>query len=119
MAEHCAEFVSVLLNAREQAHVMHLQTRSYAAHKALGAFYESIAEIGDSYAEAYMGKYGQLKKFPSEYHQHDDPVRYLVSVNKFVGDVRGKLPQDSELNQLVDNIQELLDTTIYKLKYLK
>jgi hypothetical protein len=29
------------------------------------------------------------------------------------------LPQDPELNQLVDNIQELLDTTIYKLKYLK
>ena len=119
MEKYVTNFLLALLHSGTNTHLMHWATDSYAKHVALGTYYDSIVDLVDAYAEAYMGKYGQLKKFPSEYHQHDDPVRYLVSVNKFVGDVRGKLPQDPELNQLVDNIQELLDTTIYKLKYLK
>lgn len=119
MEKYVTNFLLALLHSGTNTHLMHWATDSYAQHVALGTYYDSIIDLVDAYAEAYMGKYGQLKKFPSEYHQHDDPVRYLVSVNKFVGDVRGKLPQDPELNQLVDNIQELLDTTIYKLKYLK
>ena len=86
---------------------------------ALGTFYDLIIEQADAYAEAYMGKYGQLKKFPNEYHPpNNDPIKYFEVLSKFVMDIRKELPQDSELNQLVDNIQENIDSTLYKLKYL-
>jgi len=119
LEKYVTNFLLALLHSGTNTHLMHWSTDSYAKHVALGVYYDEIIDLVDAYAEAYMGKYGQLKKFSSEYHQNDDPTRYLVALNKFVGDVRGKLPQDPELNQLVDNIQELLDTTIYKLKYLK
>ena len=86
---------------------------------ALGTFYDLIIEQTDAYAEAYMGKYGQLKKFPNEYHPpNSDPIKYFEVLSKFVMDIRKELPQDSELNQLVDNIQENIDSTLYKLKFL-
>ena len=41
------------------------------------------------------------------------------SLQKFVYDARQDLPQDSELQNLIDTIAELIDTTTYKLKFLK
>ena len=41
----------------------HLTTKSFAEHKALQAYYEGIVPLLDAYAEAYMGKYGRLKRF--------------------------------------------------------
>lgn len=50
-----AEFVGVLLHSSTAAHFLHLQTASYAAHKALGHYYENIVDLADKYAEAYQG----------------------------------------------------------------
>jgi hypothetical protein len=33
--------------------------------------------------------------------------------------MREKLPQDSELQNLIDEIKDLIDSTIYKLRFLK
>ena len=122
MAEHCAEFVSVLFNAREQAHVMHLQTRSYAAHKALGAFYESIAEIGDSYAEAYMGAYDEIltgftpqKKF---HESEKDVLPYFRQLEKYVSDIAADLPKDPDLVNIHADALALIHSTLYKLRFL-
>lgn len=38
-----------------QAHVWHWQTKSYAAHVALGDFYGTIRDSADAVAEQYMG----------------------------------------------------------------
>jgi len=51
-----AEFVGKLFLARDVAHSVHLNTRSYAKHKALKTFYEDIVDLADEFAEAYMGK---------------------------------------------------------------
>jgi hypothetical protein len=76
-------------------------------------------ELTDAFAEAYMGKYGKFTAFPSVYHQPKEPVKYLESLQNFVADARQDLPQDSELQNLIDTIAELIDTTTYKLKFLK
>ena len=39
------QFVSTLLASRTQAHIFHLQTPSFAAHKALNEYYENIVDI--------------------------------------------------------------------------
>jgi len=40
-----SQVVSILFNARTNAHIAHLQTRSFAKHKALNEFYDEVVEL--------------------------------------------------------------------------
>jgi hypothetical protein len=44
-------------------------------------------------------------------------LAYLQSLQRFVKDARADLPMDSEIVQLIDNIAQEIDTTIYLLKF--
>jgi hypothetical protein len=85
----------------------------------LGKYYEEITDLVDNLVESYMGKYGKLTSFPSVYHQPKDPIRYMESLQSFVADARQDLPQDSELQNAIDEIADLINSTTYKLKFLK
>lgn len=98
---------------------MHLSTNSFSVHQALNTYYTEIIDLVDQYAEAYMGRYGQIKKWPQEFHNAKEPVKYLESLKDFVEDARKDLPQDSELQNLVDEIADLINSTLYKLRFLK
>ena len=98
---------------------MHWATNSYSVHQALGTYYDEIIDLTDQFAEAYMGKYDQLKKFPKDFHTSEEPLKYMESMKSFVGEARKELPQDSELQNIVDEIADLINTTIYKLKFLE
>ena len=117
--ENCALFVATLLHSATNTHFFHWQTDSYSKHIALGEYYDGIVELTDSFAEAYMGKYGKFTTFPSVYHQPKDPLKYLESLQNFVTDARQDLPQDSDLQNLIDGIADLINTTTYKLKFLR
>ena len=117
--ENCALFVATLLHSATNTHFFHWSTDSYSKHIALGEYYDGIVELTDSFAEAYMGKYGKFTTFPSVYHQPKDPLKYLESLQNFVSDARQDLPQDSDLQNLIDGIADLINTTTYKLKFLK
>lgn len=114
-----ALFLSTLLHSGTNAHFFHWATNSYSQHKALGQFYEEVIDLVDDLAEAYFGVYGQIKEFPNTYHTPVEPVAYLESLQKFIKEARPDLPKETELIQLVDNIADLVDTTVYKLKFLK
>jgi len=49
-----------LIKIQNQLRILHWQTLSYAAHKALGKAYESLDELIDSLVEVHQGKYGRL-----------------------------------------------------------
>jgi len=119
MNEEVAEFVATLLHSSTVTHFMHWSTDSYAKHVALGDYYDQIIDLTDQFAEAYMGRYKQLKTFPSDFHTSEEPVKYLESMKSFVEEGRKHLPQDSELQNLVDEIADLINSTLYKLKYLE
>ena len=55
-----SDFVGMLFLARDVAHSVHLNTRSFAKHSALQGFYEGIVDLADSFAEAYQGKHGLM-----------------------------------------------------------
>lgn len=114
-----ATFVSTLLHSATNTHFFHFSTNSFAQHMALGEYYDEIVDLVDSLAESYMGIYGQIKDFPNTYHQPKEATKYLESLQKFVAEARHDLPQDTELQNQIDAIAELIDTTIYKLKFLK
>jgi hypothetical protein len=119
--EPTAKFISILLSSREQAHIFHLQSQSYAQHKALQGYYEGIVDLIDSYVEQYQGKYGILKGYvpTTQVFEDDSTVRYFAGLLTFVENTRRELPQDSNLNNTVDEIVSLIVSTHYKLKFLK
>jgi hypothetical protein len=43
----------------------------------------------------------------------------MEALNKFVMDARKDLPQETQLQNIIDEIAQLIDSTIYKLKFLK
>jgi len=118
MQDEAAEFIATLLHSGTVAHFMHLSTNSYAAHKALGKYYVEIIDLADSFAEAYSGRYDQIKKWPLEFHQGKDPVDYFTRLKDFVADAREALPQDTELQNLIDEIADLVNSTLFKLRFL-
>jgi DNA-binding ferritin-like protein len=118
MNEEAAEFVATLLHSSSVTHFMHWSTDSFAKHKALGKYYEQIIDLADQYAEAYMGRYEQLKKFPDEFHSAKEPVKYLESMKEFVEEARKELPQDTELQNIIDEIADLINSTLFKLRFL-
>ena len=117
--ENCALFLATLLHSATNTHFFHFSTDSYSKHKALGKYYDEIVGLVDSLAESYMGKYGKITTFPSVYHQPKDPIKYMESLQNFVADARQDLPQDSELQNVIDEIADLINSTTYKLKFLK
>lgn len=119
MEDESSEFIAALLHSGTVAHFMHLSTDSFSVHQALNTYYNEIIDLVDQYAEAFMGRYGQIKKWPQEFHNAKDPVEYLTSLKDFVEEARKELPQDSELQNLVDEIADLINSTLYKLRFLK
>ena len=110
-----ADFISTLLHSGTVTHFMHLSTDSFATHMALGGYYPEIIERVDSFAEAYSGIYEKIKTFPENFHNAKDPVKYLESIADYVKKNRKALPQDSELQNIIDEIASLIDSTLYKL----
>ena len=119
--ETVAKFLSTLFNSRDQAHIFHLQTSSYAAHKALNDYYDAVVGLVDSYAETFQGRYGIIRGYTpqKQYFEGDEVLKYFTGLSTYIDSVRKGLPQDSELNNIVDEIAALVNSTIYKLKFLK
>jgi DNA-binding ferritin-like protein len=118
MNDDAAEFVAQLLHSSTITHFMHLSTDSYSQHKALGKFYEQIIDLTDRFAEAYQGRYEKIKNYPSDFHSATEPVTYLKKLQRFVDESRKDLPDDTTIQNIIDEIVELIDSTLYKLKFL-
>ena len=116
-----SEFVGLLFLARDVTHSVHLNTRSYAKHKALQKFYEDIVDHADTFAEAYQGRHGlmggvSLQSNKSTANVTDFLQNQLNEIEAVRYDVVDR--KDTSLQQLIDNIVELYLTTLYKLRFL-
>jgi len=109
-------FVGMLMNSREQAHMFHLTTNSYAQHKALQTYYEEIVPLLDKWAEAYMGRYGRLKRITLNKRYMSDPKKARLYFKSLLTRVRlVKVPKDTYLKNIQDEIVGLIRQTIYML----
>jgi DNA-binding ferritin-like protein len=115
-----AQFVAVLLHSGTVTHMQHLATKSYAQHVALGEFYTSIIELADTYAEAYTGAYQQITitAYSNDFSVTKDPEAYLQMIKRYVDVHRKDLPDDTALQNIVDEIVGQIDSTLYKLRFL-
>ncbi len=116
------ELVMDLLHSSIITHIMHWQTQSYAAHVALGEFYEEMPELIDAVVEAYQGKNNViLSNFPVEMEAYESmaPLDYMEYLGQELSEGRALFGNDSEIQNLVDGIADLIDSTIYKLRRFK
>ena len=116
-----ADFIGTLFLARDVAHSVHLNTRSFSKHMALNTFYDSIIDHADAFAEAYQGRHGLIGPISlMTAKKTTNIVEFLESSLADVEEMRYKVAkkEDTSLQQLIDNIVELYLTTLYKLKFL-
>ena len=115
------EFLGLLFLARDVAHSVHLNTRSFSKHEALNIFYNRIIGAADDFAEAYQGRHGLIGPITLNSAKKTANVvefleNSLAEIEAARYDVCDK--SDSSLQQLIDNIVEIYIRTLYKLKYL-
>jgi hypothetical protein len=117
------QFVMCMLNSVTTAHILHFKTKSFSQHMALGTFYSEIGELVDKFVEAFQGKYGLLTNYPStcELQPNAEPLAYMEYLTKETQTLRRQsgFPQDTDLQNEVENISNLINTTRYKLANLK
>lgn len=116
------ELLITLLNAATIGHVLHLRSRSYSEHKALQGFYQGLPDLVDGVIEAWQGRNGELVEYPDqmvEVSENRDALEYVNYLKVLLDDERYVLGGESEIQNLVDGITELIDSTLYKLTFLK
>lgn len=114
--------VSALLFSQTQAHIFHLQTKSFSQHKALQDYYEEIDDLLDQFIESYQGEFGIIedyKSFEVESYVNDEKViAYFGMLLNMVKEGRENI-ESTHLQNILDEIITLITQTIYKLKFLK
>jgi hypothetical protein len=117
------EFIATIFLARDVAHREHLRTKSYSQHKALGHFYEDIAELADKLTESYQGRYGIIKDIPilTEKEKYKEPIYCFVEKLSYIEKNRYKcIPkEDTALQNIVDEVVGEFLSLIYRLENLK
>jgi hypothetical protein len=115
------QFTMCLLHSVTNGHILHLTTTSYSEHKALETYYTEVGDLVDDFIEAFQGKYGLLTNFTTNYELPTSALVYMRYLSKEVETLRvaDGFPEDSELQNITDEIAQLIDSTIYKMRFLK
>lgn len=110
--------VSLLFNARTNAHIAHLQTKSYAQHVALNSLYDGLLDIADKFAESAQGTQGILNGYTLGTLWSGDVITNIENLHNELSGMKKEFTE-GHLLQIFDDATELTSTTLYKLKNLK
>ena len=115
------EFAMCLLNGVTAGHIHHLGTDSYSQHMALGEFYVELDKRADKFMEAYQGRYSKIIFAEKALFLGENGLALVQYVCDQIESYRKMpgFPQDSELQNIVDELLDLADSTKYKLRFLK
>ena len=119
------DLIATLLHSRNQAHVFHWQTKSqssFAEHMALGTYYDEIVELIDNIVESYQGKYEIITGYKTiktvDYKSTEQVISYFKELDENIEKNRTSVKESYIQNQ-IDGVQELIYSTLYKLRFLK
>ena len=121
MSKNAADFVGMLFLARDVTHSVHLNTRSYAKHKALQKFYEGIVDLADTFAETYQGRHGLIGGISLQSAKKTNNVtEFLADQLDEIEECRDEVvdAKDTALQNIIDEIVALYLQTLYKLRFL-
>jgi hypothetical protein len=115
------DFVGILFLARDVAHSVHLNTRSYSKHKALRGFYDNVIDLADNFAEAYQGRHGLMGPITLQSAKKTtNIIDFLQNQLEEIEADRYKIcdETDSAIQNIIDEIIALYLSTLYKLRFL-
>ena len=122
---YVVDMITTLLHSRSQAHIFHWQTKSqssFAEHKALQKYYEGIVELIDGIVESYQGKYEIITGYKTvemvDYKSTEQLISYFRELDSNIEKNRKGIKESYIQNQ-IDGLQELIFSTLYKLRFLK
>lgn len=117
--EYAPTLIALCFESRTKAHMAHLQTKSYPEHKALDDYYNSIIPLTDGFAESYQGRFGIIDSFPDLRINCTKGLHVIEIVREWIDDNREWCGSFTELQNVIDEIIELCNDTIYKITNLK
>ena len=106
------KFIGTLFHSRNVMHIAHLQTTSFAEHKALNGYYDSILELTDNFSEVYFGRFKRVEIVIPE-AKNMDAISHLKEMQSIVESERGNYT--SELQNIMDEMLGLINKTLYLL----
>lgn len=113
--EPIKNFLGTLMCGQICLRLIHWNTTSYAEHKAIGKLYDSLADLTDTLAEAYMGIYGRFGNVPCQHTDLPEATTYVGEMADYIQSMRAELPNDTQLQNIVDEIASVVDSTNYLL----
>jgi hypothetical protein len=91
-------------------------------HIALNDYYDGVVALFDGIVESYQGKYGIIKNFKTfkieQYRNGKKTISYFERLLDIIEENRDSV-DDSYIQNQIDTVQELVNSTIYKLRFLK
>ena len=98
----------------------HLRTAKYAKHEALDEFYKEMPEKVDALIEAWMGAHGKkVGSFQNTLSASNmNTLKYLGELKRVCKEGYALMGDKDELKSLLDDIVNLINSTLYKVKEL-
>ena len=106
------KFIGTLFQSRDMMHIAHLQTTSFAEHKALNKYYDEILELTDSFTEKYFGENKRVEIVIPE-SKNMDSVSHMKEMKSILNAERPNY--SSELQNIMDEMLGLVDEILYLL----
>jgi hypothetical protein len=110
------QIVVKLLEYRDQFHILHWQTKSFAQHKAFDETYTNLLALTDDFVEAMSGKYGNMVVESQIKLVNTPDIKLDAWLNEIVTFLKSfdSVVKDTDLL----NIRDEMLGVIHKLKYL-
>ena len=109
-----SEFINKLFHSRNVAHIVHLETTSYAKHKALNEYYDSLLDLTDELSEVSFGAMGKQKLIIPE-ARAEDINKHLSDLKSYIESNRS-IFKESNIQNIIDEIVALINKTTYLLR---
>ena len=108
--------IGQLFHSRDVIHIVHLQTTSYAEHKALNNYYDTLLDLVDGLLESYMGTLGKRVNFKIPSSEYVNPKQHLTQLKQYVMKHRNVFGEENtHLQNIIDEIIALITKTLYLL----
>lgn len=102
-----SDIIQLLFYTTDLIHFNHLNTTSYAIHKALGKAYDSLNEFKDSISEVLIGKEGRIDTLASYSITVTTPEEVVMEI-KNVGNKLKEYSSSKGYTELVNVAEEIL-----------
>lgn len=107
-----SKFIGMLFQSRDMMHIAHLQTTSFAEHKALNGYYDGILDLTDKFSEVYFGRFKRVEIVIPE-SKIMSAAEHLKEMQQTIDSERNNYP--SEIQNIMDEMLALINKTLYLL----